>query len=319
MTTFPSTTQWPERGGRPAGISAGFARRSRRHRSPSAVEPPVAAGRPQRPRWKWPLAVGLLLLMMGGAIWGLTLAQRQDRRLPEVPALGYRLVNTFPHDPEAFCQGLLFVDGELYESTGLYGRSSLRRVDLETGRVLQRVDLDRRFFGEGITAWNDEIIQLTWREQVAFVYDRTTFAHRRSFRYSGEGWGLTNDGERLIVSDGSSTLRFFDPATFRLIGRLTVRDRGRPLRNINELQYVRGELLANIFHSERIARLCLTTGDVTAWIDLSDLYPRHLRTHEEVLNGIAYDEENDRLFVTGKNWPHLYEIRIIEEREKTKE
>jgi glutamine cyclotransferase len=224
---------------------------------------------------------------------------------------GYDVINAYPHDAHAYCQGLAFADGNLYEGTGQYGQSSLRRVELETGEVLQYVMLDRRCFGEGITAWRDRIIQLTWKGQFGIVYDRTSFAVRKRFRYAGQGWGLTHDGRHLIMSDGSSTLRFLDPETFRVVRRIDVRSQGRRVRDLNELEYVKGQILANIWYKDYIARIAPRTGEVTGWIDLRDLLPHGQRPgREAVLNGIAYDAEKDRLFVTGKNWPKLFEIRM---------
>jgi glutamine cyclotransferase len=203
---------------------------------------------------------------------------------------------------------LVYVDGVLYEGTGGWGRSSLRKVELETGRVLRWRMLDPRFFGEGITIMGNRIYQLTWRAGVGIVYDKTTFRQLGWFRYGGQGWGLTNDGRHLIMSDGSPTLRFLDPQTFRVVRQLSVRSEGRHVRRLNELEYVRGEILANIWKKDYIARISPTTGQVTGWIDLRHLGPRPPH-REAVLNGIAYDAHRNRLLVTGKNWPRLFEIR----------
>ena len=224
---------------------------------------------------------------------------------------GYRIVATYPHDANAYTQGLIYLDGVLYESTGLNGRSSLRKVKFETGEVLQQVELSNTYFAEGLTAWGDELIQLTYLNKMGFVYDRASLKLKRSFPYSGQGWGLTHDRERLIMSDGSAELRFWDPKTLTEITRLPVRDRGRPVSNLNELEYVRGEILANIWHTDRIARISPTSGDVTSWIDLSGLRPADAASAEAVLNGIAYDAAKNRLFVTGKLWSKLYEIEIV--------
>jgi glutamine cyclotransferase len=235
--------------------------------------------------------------------------------VPLVFAAGtYRIVRTYPHDPNAFTQGLVFVDGSLYESTGLNGKSSLRMVDLETGRVLQFQPVDSKYFAEGLTNWGSTLVQLTWESHVALVYDRFSFRLLRTFSYSEEGWGLTQDGKSLILSDGSDTLRFFDPATFREVRRVGVKDRGKPVSEINELEFIRGEIYANIWHSDRIARIDPASGKVLGWIDLNGLLPAAEHSSAEaVLNGIAYDSAHDRLFVTGKLWPKLFEIQIVPE------
>ena len=226
----------------------------------------------------------------------------------------YRIVHTYPHDPHAFTQGLVFVDGSLYESTGLNGQSSLRMVDLETGRVLQSQPVDSKYFGEGLTAWGSTLVQLTWESHVALVYDRFSFRMLRTLSYSGEGWGLTQDGKSLVLSDGSDTLRFFDPATFREVRRVSVTDRGKPVREINELEFIHGQIYANIWHSDRIARIAPASGKVLGWIDLKGLLPpAEHSSPEAVLNGIAYDSGHDRIFVTGKLWPKLFEIQVVPE------
>ncbi|RME86043.1 MAG: glutaminyl-peptide cyclotransferase [Caldilineae bacterium] len=228
------------------------------------------------------------------------------------PVLSYRVVQAFPHDPNAFTQGLVFDGTQLYEGTGLYGRSSLRRVDLETGQVMQMLALPSRYFGEGITIFGDRIYQLTWRSHIGFVYDKTTFALLRTFSYPTEGWGLTHDGTRLIMSDGTSTLHFLDPETLAEVGQVEVRDQGEPIVWLNELEYVGGAVLANVWQTDRIARIDPDSGEVTAWIDLTGLLPPEDRTQPvDVLNGIAYLSEQDRLFVTGKLWPRLFEIELV--------
>jgi glutamine cyclotransferase len=228
------------------------------------------------------------------------------------PLFGYRVLHVYPHDRDAFTQGLIYVDGALYESTGLKGASSLRRVDLETGKVLQRKDMPRRYFAEGLTSWGGDLVQLTYRDNLGFVYDRARFAVKRTFRYDGEGWGLTTDGTRLIMSDGSANLRFLDPSTFRETGRVTVRDGGTPVANLNELEYVRGEVYANVWKTDRVARIAPDSGRVTGWIDLGGLLDaRDRRGRTDVLNGIAYDDRDDRLFVTGKFWPKVFEIQVL--------
>ncbi len=227
---------------------------------------------------------------------------------------GYRVVHTYPHDPQAYTQGLLFEDGHLYESTGLNGRSSLRMVDLETGRILQRADVPGNYFAEGLASWHSTLIQLTWQSHVAFVYDRFSFRLLHTFSYEGEGWGLTQDGKNLIMSDGTATLRFFLPGTFREVRHIVVKDRGAQVTQLNELEYVHGEIYANVWHTDRIARISSSSGRVLGWIDLAGLLPENQRSDPEaVLNGIAWDSAHDRLFVTGKLWPRLFEIKIVPE------
>jgi len=228
------------------------------------------------------------------------------------PVVGYRIVNTYPHDPRAFTQGLVFADGVLYEGTGLRGQSSLRKVDLKTGTILQVRQLPVRFFGEGITIYGNRVIQLTWRARVGFVYHKQTFQLLDTFNYSTEGWGITHDGKSLIISDGTSTLYFLDPQTFREVDRLEVHTRDGPVSRLNELEYVQGELYANVWKTDRIARISPETGEVVGWIDLEGLLePEDRYRRIDVLNGIAYDVKNDRLFVTGKLWPKLFEIELV--------
>ncbi len=241
---------------------------------------------------------------------GATAFSRQ-RTMTTAPVAGYRVVRTYPHDPDAFTQGLVFFDGALYEGTGLNGRSSIRKVKLENGEVLQIAKLDPQYFGEGIAVWDNLVVQLTWRAGRGFVYDRTTFRRMKSFRYEGEGWGLAFDGTRLAMSDGTAYIRFLDPATLRETGRLEVRDGAARIANLNELEFVKGELFANVWQTDRIARISPKTGQVTGWIDLSGLLsPRDAARGVDVLNGIAYDAQTDRLFVTGKLWPWIFEIAI---------
>ena len=224
----------------------------------------------------------------------------------------YRVVNEFPHDGDAYTQGLVFHDGELYEGTGLYGHSSLRRVELETGSVLQIHELDDKYFGEGITIYDDRIIQLTWREKLGFVYNRESFEPIDGFNYSTEGWGITYDGIKLIMSDGSATLYFLDPVTFEETGCIEINSGGHPIKLLNELEYINGEIFANIYRTNRIARIDPATGNVIAWIDLTGILRSEDTTPQtDVLNGIAYDSDTDRLFVTGKKWQKLFEIELI--------
>ena len=231
---------------------------------------------------------------------------------PQAPVHGYTVVRTYPHDREAFTQGLAFDDqGALYESTGQRGQSSLRRVELSSGAVLQRHDLPASLFGEGIAVFGDRIIQLTWQAGRAFVYDKASLDLLQEFTYRTEGWGLTHDGRRLIMSDGTATLYFLRPDTFAETARLTVRDPHGPVIRLNELEYVRGEIFANVWQTDRIARIDPRTGHVTGWIDLTGLLPPSDRRQPvDVLNGIAYDARTDRLFVTGKWWPKLFEITL---------
>lgn len=231
-----------------------------------------------------------------------------------VPTYGYKVIHAYPHDTAAFTQGLIYRDGAFYESTGLNGRSSVRKVDVATGKVLQNVPVDSKYFAEGLTDWKNSLLQLTWRDGLGFVYDRATLGFVRTFRYSGEGWGLTHDDKRLILSDGqpAGALRFLDPVTFAETGHLIVKDRGIPVAALNELEYVKGEIYANIWQTDRIARINPSTGDVVGWIDLSGLLKPAERTDGgAVLNGIAYDAAANRLFVTGKLWPKVFEIRLV--------
>jgi glutamine cyclotransferase len=283
---------------------------SRRKPRQTAAEHPEKRDSRRR---RGPLARWTLLIVLGAcAVFGWALATRANKRAPSPPVYGYEIVNTYPHDPEAFSQGLVFEEGGLYESTGRYGRSSLRRVDLESGKVLKKFSLNEKYFGEGIAIFGDQIIQLTWRSGVGIVYEKASLEPRSVFRYRGEGWGITTDDQRLLMSDGSATLRVLDPTTFRVLDTLTVRSAGAPVRWLNELEYVEGEIYANVYGSDRIARISPKTGDVLGWIDLAGLLqgPQPL-TPEAVLNGIAYDPEGKRLFVTGKLWPKLFEIRVV--------
>jgi glutamine cyclotransferase len=221
------------------------------------------------------------------------------------------VVAEWPHDPAAFTQGLVWHDGRLFESTGQVGQSSIREVDLRTGRVLRKRDLPAPHFGEGIVLFGDRLVQLTWTSGIAFVYDWRTFEPRGQFRYEGEGWGLTTDGTSLVMSNGTATITFRDPATFEVQRRVTVTDNGTPVTQLNELEWVNGELWANVWMSDQIARIDPATGTVTGWIDLAGILPAmDRRGNEDVLNGIAYDAENDRYFVTGKLWSKLFEIRL---------
>jgi len=229
----------------------------------------------------------------------------------EVPVFQAEIVNQYPHDSNAFTQGLAFVDGKLYEGTGQRGQSALRLLDLETGDLLQRKNLERRYFGEGITILDDKIYQLTWVSNVGFVYDKESFAQLSSFYVPGEGWGLTHDSEYLIVSDGTSYLRFLDTETLSEVKRIQVTDDAGAVNNINELEYINGEIWANIWYQDYIVRIDPNSGVVNSRVDLTGLYTAR-RNREAVLNGIAWDADNERLFVTGKLWPSLYEIEVLE-------
>lgn len=229
-----------------------------------------------------------------------------------VPVYGYHIVHVYPHDMHAFTEGLFYLNGSLYESTGLNGQSQVRREQLETGKVLQRISLPSRYFGEGIVAWDDHLIELTWKAQVGFVYDLSSLRLQRRFTYQGEGWGLTQNGRWIIMSDGTPELRFLDPHTLEEVGRLQVTYDGRPLRNLNELEWVKGQIYANVWQTMDIVRIDPDTGNVVGLVDLRGLLtPSEVVPGQtDVLNGIAYDAAGDRLFVTGKNWPKLFQVRL---------
>jgi glutaminyl-peptide cyclotransferase len=254
------------------------------------------------------LVLGLVVAMIGPPrVAGFVPAQPAG---PSLPAFSYTVVRSYPHDAAAFTQGLQYVDGFLYEGTGNHGASSLRKVKLETGEVLQKRDLPEQYFGEGIVVVKDEIVQLTYKTEIGFVYDRQTFAPKRTFRYQGEGWGLTDDGTNLIMSDGTDRLRVLDRSTMKELRRIPVTASGTPVKDLNELERVKDEILANIWMTDYIARID-RTGRVTGWIDLRGLLPPRERTKADVLNGIAYDAAGDRLFVTGKWWPRVFEIKLV--------
>ncbi len=249
----------------------------------------------------------LVLLVASPALFA------QDAPLVARPAQVYdvEVVATYPHDRGAFTQGLLWRDGALYESTGLNGRSSVRKVELETGKVLRRHDVDARHFAEGLTDWGDRLIQITWQTGTGFVYDLATFKQVSTFTYVGEGWGLARDDKRIIMSDGSDQLRFLDPKTLAETGRLPVTFNGTPVRGLNELEVVKGEIYANVWGDNHIVMIDPKSGRVTGLADLGPLAQRIDRSQPvDVLNGIAWDAKKDRLFVTGKLWPNLFEIRL---------
>jgi glutaminyl-peptide cyclotransferase len=265
--------------------------------------------------------IGVSKLTAGLALAGLLLglAGPSLRAQPLRPAApdrlyGYRVVKAYPHDPGAFTEGLQYQDGYLLESTGLVGRSNIRKVRLETGEVVQKRDLGPPFFGEGIVSWGDKLVQLTWQHHVGFIYDAATFAPRGQFKYRGEGWSLTKDDRRIIMSDGTDEIRFLDPATLAETGRIKVTFRGQPLRNLNELEWVKGEIYANVWQTDMVVRIDPRTGVVVGRINLGGLLSEADRraSSPDVLNGIAYDAKGDRLFVTGKQWPKLYEIKLVE-------
>jgi glutaminyl-peptide cyclotransferase len=257
---------------------------------------------------------------------GLALAACGPASQAGVPEYTYDVVHTYPHDPRAFTEGLFYLDGFLYESTGIPKQSSIRKVRLETGEVLQQYDLPEPYFGEGIVNWKDRLIQLTYTTHVGFVYDLAGLRVQRQFQYSGEGWALTTDGKRIFMSDGTAQIRIWEPETLRETGRITVTERmdlgqpdlgqpdlgsGRPVQYVNELEWVKGEIYANIYMTNRIARINPANGNVIGWIDLTGLLPAADRAGTDWLNGIAYDARGDRLFVTGKLWPKLFEIRLL--------
>ena len=234
-----------------------------------------------------------------------------------LPVQGYTVVHAFPHDPAAYTEGLFYLDGFLYEATGTVGASSVRKVELDSGTVLQQSATPWPDYGEGIVAWKDRLIQLTWQDHEGFVYDLATLTPRAKFAYPGEGWSLTTDGTHLLMSDGTPTIRILDPDTLQQVARIDVTADGQPLANLNELEWVKGELYANVWLTDRIARIDPATGKVIGWIDLAGLAPAPETLADpvnDVLNGIAYDATHDRLFVTGKRWPRVYEIRLAPER-----
>jgi glutaminyl-peptide cyclotransferase len=230
------------------------------------------------------------------------------------PTCTYQVVHAYPHDRTAFTEGLLYRDGVFYESTGMNGASSIRKVDIETGRVLKQRNLPDAVFGEGIVDWHDELIGVTWRSQEGYVFDLASFDFKKKFAYPGEGWGMTRNDKQLLLSDGSARIRLLDPTTLAQTGAITVTDRGQPVTDLNELEWVKGTIYANVWRTSRIARIDPKSGRVTSWIDLSGLLSHSERNTEgaDVLNGIAYDPKHDRLFVTGKYWPDVFEIKIVD-------
>ena len=228
------------------------------------------------------------------------------------PVAGYRVVATYPHSTESYTEGFFYLNGLFYEGTGIEGHSALMAIDPATGQVNQRRDLPAQYFGEGIVDWGANVYEWTWQSHVCFVFDRFSFQPVRQFTYTGEGWGMTHDSTSIITSDGTATLRFRDPKTFQETRHIVVTDGGNSVQLLNELEYVKGEIYANVWHTDRIARISPKSGAVVGWIDLTGLLSTGQRVNaESVLNGIAYDAEHDRLFVTGKQWPTIFEIKIV--------
>jgi glutamine cyclotransferase len=260
---------------------------------------------PQRPLrtsvlGRWAVLVGLLLRAACPALAN------------AVPVYGYDIVHTYPHDTSAFTEGLFYLNGYLYESTGLEQHSSIRKVRLETGEIVQKHDVPPQYFGEGIVNWKDHLISLTWKSQVGFVYDLRSFRPERQFTYDGEGWALTQDGTRILMSDGTPEIRLLNPQTLLPTGRILVTLDGKAINNINELEWVKGEIYANVWQTNWILRIDPHDGHVVGAINMAGLLAPSdiVRGQTDVLNGIAYDAKHDRLFVTGKNWPKLFEIRV---------
>jgi glutaminyl-peptide cyclotransferase len=269
--------------------------------------PPAALTRIGRPVAA--VVAAVCALALGGV--SAPSAQRAAKA-PKAPVDKYRVVQAYPHDPSAYTQGLVYRDGFLFESTGLNGRSTLRKVRVATGEVVQQRRIDPAYFAEGLADWRGQLVQLTWQSNVAFVYDLAGFTPRGTFAYPGEGWGLTRNDDGFIMSDGSADLRFLDPGTFREVRRVTVTDGGVPVRALNELEYVRGEVWANVYMTDLIARIDPKTGRVLRWIDLRGLMANGYNLEAgAVLNGIAYDPGKNRLWVTGKLWPRLFEIEVV--------
>ena len=268
----------------------------------SAQVPPAVPRRARAIVW---LALGLVVAGAAGVAAWAQLAHRSPQ------LYGFKVVAAYPHDPGAYTQGLVIEHGRLYEGTGQYGASSVRRVDLASGRVEKIHSIDREYFGEGITILGNKLYEITWKSGLAFVYDLDTFNVVQTFQYPTEGWGLTHDGEHLIMSDGTATLRFLDPMTFKSQREITVHDGDEPIAKLNELEFVEGEIWSNVWYDDRIARISPADGRVVGWIDLADIYPHSARRGDDVLNGIAYDAASRKIYVTGKNWPQLYQIDVI--------
>jgi glutamine cyclotransferase len=270
--------------------------------------------------WQTIKTIKILYAVFFALLLPLLISGCSDKKTSETPeSYTYRVVKTHPHDPNAFTQGLAYENGFLYEGTGIYGKSTLRRVDLDTGQILQIYKLPDKYFGEGMTIFKDKIYQLTYKSKIGFVYDKSSFKLLQRFNYptlrpgsgQAEGWGITHDGKNLIMSDGSSTLYLWDPETLQRTGSIKVRDNGVPVSGLNELEYIKGQLFANVWPTERIAIISPQTGQVTGWIYMQGLLSQQeLNKPVDVLNGIAYDADDDRLFITGKFWPKLFEIKL---------
>jgi glutamine cyclotransferase len=256
-------------------------------------------------------ALVLAIVLLVSAMFFVSTIKNEPKSSASTKLYTYTVVSTYPHDTNAFTEGLLYSNGELFESTGLYGKSALRRVDLETGNVLKQVTLQNQFFGEGIAIVNSAIIQLTYREHIGFVYDKATFALLSNFTVSTESWGITFDGNRLIMSDGTNKLYFLDPETYQSTGYVEVHDGNASITELNELEFINCAVYANVWRQQKVAVINPGNGEVEAWIDLSGLINSTSLGIEEVLNGIAYNPKNDTLLVTGKNWPQLFEIKLI--------
>jgi len=243
----------------------------------------------------------LVLLLQAAAAWA------------AAPVLGYKVVAKLPHSTESYTEGFFYRDGMFYEGTGLAGHSKLLVTQPETGKVLQSLDLAPEYFGEGIVDWGPNLYEWTWQSHLGFIYDRFSLRKIREFTYTGEGWGMTRTATQIVTSDGTSTLRFRDPETFKEVRHIVVKDGKQAIEQLNELEYIKGEIYANVWHSDRIARISPQDGHVIAWIDLAGLLPEDQKINaESVLNGIAYDAQHDRLFVTGKQWPTIFEIKVVE-------
>ena len=260
----------------------------------------------------WRKVISIFLLAGIVPLVALRASHAVQAKRVKPPEYTFRIIHTFPHDSTAYTQGLVYHDGFLYEGTGLHGRSSLRKVRLETGEVIQKVDLDPKYFGEGITIFKDKVVQLTWQSELGFVYNLSDFHLLRQFSYSGEGWGLTTHGAEIFMSDGTAAIRVLDGNTLREKRRITVQDGNTPVTQLNELEFVQGQIFANVWRTDRIARISPQNGKVVGWIDLAGiLSPVYRRDQDAVLNGIAYDAAGNRLFVTGKLWPSIFEIQLV--------
>lgn len=254
----------------------------------------------------------LLTVAIGALFAAVLLANAENASNPCVPIYGYKVISIYPHDTEAFTEGLIYDKGVLYESTGREGESTLRRVNISTGRVLSETSLPDSLFGEGIAIWKDLVIQLTWQSGTGFVYGKENLSMIKSFTYNTEGWGITTDGKHLIMGDGTDTLYLLDPVDFGVVGQIKVKYNGRPLRGLNELEYINGMIYANIYPTDRIAIISPEDGNVKGLVNLQGLLNGTARRNADVLNGIAYDPDGSRLFVTGKLWPSLFEIKLVD-------